>query len=101
MVHYGWNTATQNRFIAEPLHESIVTYLRENGDPLMSENLVMTSLYTCTSAMMLRKGEGSQESARQGKENFIDIPKHFGGKSHSHLDFRDKKSNNNKANSFF
>ena len=101
MVHYGWNTATQNRFIAEPLHEGIVTYLRENGDPLMSENLVMTSLYTCTSAMMLRKGEGSQESARRGKENFIDIPKHFSGKSHSYLDFRDKKSNNNKANSFF
>ena len=93
MVHYGWNTATQNRFIAEPLHEGIVTYLRENGDPLMPENLFMTSLYTCTSAMMPRKGEGSQESARWGKENFIaDIPKHFGGKSHSHLDFRQQQS---------
>ena len=54
MVHSGWNTATQNRFIAEPLHEGIVTYLRENGDPLMPESLVMTSPYTCTSAMMLR-----------------------------------------------
>ena len=47
-------TWSQNRFIAEPLHEGIVTYLRENGDPLMPESLVMMSLYTCTSAMMLR-----------------------------------------------
>ena len=93
MVHHGWNTATQNRFIAEPLHDGIVTYLRENGDSLMPENLVMTSLYTYTSAMMLRKGEGSQESARRGKENFIaDIPKHFGYKSHGHLDFRRQQS---------